>query len=168
MIEKSNKRNNQLDKTYNNTDYEALVNSFISSAKSTQNLPAKADSKDIILENVFDYVFDFRKKHPNVAVALYVFPSKENLSVVAFDVFLITSCKISALISSEATAISNLFSLYENDSDFTIYKYTLKTIEKKNSTKQVYMHIVSLTKKYEKLHNASFKILDCCVNYKFN
>lgn len=134
----------------------------------TQNLPSKTIPKDIKLENLLDYLFAFSKKHSDGAVSLHIYPSKENLSVVAFDIFFITSCKISGLRSNEADMISRLFVLFEGDNDFQTYKFTLKTSEKKNSAKQVYDQIVSEVKKYSKAHNVSFYIRDFGVEYKFN
>ena len=152
----------------NNNNYEALLNSFKDSVASAQNLPPKVVPQDVKPEKALDYVFEFSKKHPDAAVSLHIFPSKENLSVVAFDMLLITSCKISELVSTEASMLSALFALYKDDGDFVTYKYILKTTEKKSSTKQVYEQIVSLAKKYERLYNVSFNILGYGVKLKFN
>ena len=157
-----------------NAEFDALLKSFSDNNTEetktvpTQNLPSKTIPKDVKLEDLLDYLFAFSKKHSDGAVSLHIYPSKENLSVVAFDIFFITFCKISELRSNEADMISRLFMLFENDSDFPTYKFTLKTSEKKNSTKQVYDQIVSEVKKYSKAHNVSFYIRDFGAEYKFN
>ena len=140
--------------------YEALLYSFNDSAAPAQNLPSKIVPQNVKPEKALDYVFEFSKRHSDAAVSLHIFPSKENLSVVAFDILLITSCNISELVSTEASLLSALFALYKDDGDFVTYKYTLKTTEKKSSMKQVYEQIVSLSEKYESLYNVSFYILD--------